>query len=47
MIRKISKCEHIGKFYNFFPRKNFQFEENNNCNIIFGSNGSGKTTFQM
>lgn len=44
MIIKIAKFEHIGKFSALTQEKDFQYGENQNCNIVFGPNGSGKTT---
>jgi len=47
MIRKISKLNKIGKFASLYQEKNFQYGgegDKQNCNIIFGFNGSGKTT---
>jgi len=45
MIKKISKLDKIGKFYGISQEIDFQFGENGqNCNIVFGFNGSGKTT---
>ncbi len=43
MIKKITKLINVGCFSNFSQEKNFQYGDNN-CNIIFGFNGSGKTT---
>jgi len=43
MIKKISKLGNIGCFSNFTQEKDFQYGDNN-CNIVFGFNGSGKTT---
>jgi len=43
MIKKISKLSKIGCFLSFTQKKDFQYGDNN-CNIIFGFNGSGKTT---
>ena len=43
MIKKISKINKIGCFLTFVQEKDFQYGDNN-CNIIFGFNGSGKTT---
>lgn len=44
MIKKISKLDKIGKFSSITQEKDFQFgEKGQNCNIIFGFNGSGKT----
>jgi len=43
MIKKISKLGNIGCFSSFTQGKDFQYG-NNNCNIVFGFNGSGKTT---
>ena len=45
MITKISKLDKIGKFSSINQEKNFQCGEyGQNRNIIFGFNGSGKTT---
>ncbi|MDD4530353.1 MAG: AAA family ATPase [Candidatus Gracilibacteria bacterium] len=45
MIKKILKLNEIGKFSSIVQEKDFQFgNKNQNCNIIFGFNGSGKTT---
>lgn len=45
MITKISKLDKIGKFTTISQDKPFQSgEKGQNCNIVFGFNGSGKTT---
>ncbi|MDD5769758.1 MAG: AAA family ATPase [Candidatus Gracilibacteria bacterium] len=45
MIKKISKINNLGKFTDFSQDKIFIYGGiGNNCNIIFGFNGSGKTT---
>ena len=45
MITKISKLDNIGSFSNLNQEKVFQYgEKGQNCNIVFGFNGSGKTT---
>ena len=44
MISKISKLDKIGKFSTINQEKVFQYGgKGQNCNIIFGFNGSGKT----
>ena len=44
MISKISKLNRIGNFSTISQEKAFQYgEKGQNCNIIFGFNGSGKT----
>jgi wobble nucleotide-excising tRNase len=45
MIIKISKLNGVGKFHSITQEKNFQYGgKGQNCNIVFGFNGSGKTT---
>lgn len=44
MIKKISEIKDIGRFTSIEQNVDFQIGENQNCNIIYGSNGSGKTT---
>ncbi|MCP4651452.1 MAG: AAA family ATPase [PVC group bacterium] len=45
MILNISKLNKIGMFDTFSQEKNFQYGgKGQNCNIVFGFNGSGKTT---
>lgn len=45
MICKISKLDKIGKFSSINQEKDFQYGvKGHNCNIVFGFNGSGKTT---
>lgn len=44
MISRISKLDKIGKFSSIHQEKDFQYgEKGQNCNIVFGFNGSGKT----
>jgi len=43
MLKKISKINHFGVFDDFTQEKDFTHGDNN-CNIIFGFNGSGKST---
>src|SRR3989304_10006774 len=44
MIIKISKLDRIGNFSTINQEKAFQYGgKGQNCNIIFGFNGSGKT----
>ena len=42
-LKEIKKIDDIGRFSTFEQEKDFQSGDNN-CNIIFGFNGSGKTT---
>ena len=47
MIKKIIELKNIGRFVNFQQMQDFAIrakEHTNNCNIIFGFNGSGKST---
>lgn len=47
MIKKIIELKNIGRFVNFQQMQDFAIrvkEHSNNCNIIFGFNGSGKST---
>ncbi len=47
MIKKIFELINIGRFSNFQQKQDFAIHTNahpNNCNIIFGFNGSGKST---
>lgn len=45
MIKKITKLQDIGCFDQISQNTNFKYgESGQNCNIIFGLNGSGKTT---
>lgn len=45
MITKVSKLNKIGKFSSISQEKIFQYGgKGQNCNIIFGFNGAGKTT---
>ncbi|MDD3999834.1 MAG: AAA family ATPase [Bacilli bacterium] len=45
MIKKISKLDKIGKFSSITQERDFKYGgKGQNCNIIFGFNGSGKTT---
>jgi len=44
MIRKISKLENICSFSSLTHEKDFIYGDIDNCNIIFGFNGTGKTT---
>lgn len=47
MIKKIIELKNIGRFVNFQQMQDFAIrvkERPNNCNIIFGFNGSGKST---
>lgn len=47
MFKKILSLSNIGKFNNFEQKKDFAVSTKanpNNCNIIFGFNGSGKST---
>ena len=47
MIKKIIELKNIGRFVNFQQMQDFTIrvkEHSNNCNIIFGFNGSGKST---
>lgn len=44
VINKISKLEKFGKFLSIIQSKPFQYGNKKNCNILFGFNGSGKTT---
>lgn len=47
MIKKIIELKNIGRFVDFQQMQDFAIrvkEHTNNCNIIFGFNGSGKST---
>ena len=44
MIKKILKLENVCNFSSISQEVDFKYAESENCNIVFGFNGTGKTT---